>query len=161
MLGVEFLTKVVTTNSRHIQLQLWDTRGHEIFRSITRSYYQGAVGALVVFDLTSHDSFVDVDRWIQDVRDTARPDLVMVLVGNKTDLSDARQVQREEAQQYADRHGVTYFETSAKTGDNVLRAVTAVVLEIERRVDAGTFSLAPDLEPMDFQPKKAENRCRC
>ena len=109
-LGVEFLTKVVETEEHHIQLQLWDTAGQELFRSVTRGYYRGAAGALIVFDLTSRDSFNSVERWYQDLKEVASADVITALIGNKSDLEDKRDVSKEEAQQYADEHGMKYFE---------------------------------------------------
>ena len=91
-LGVEFLTKVVSTETHRIQLQLWDTAGQELFRSVTRGYYRGSAGAIVVFSLTSQDSFTNVAQWIQDIKELARSDVVTVLIGNKSDWVDDRKV---------------------------------------------------------------------
>jgi GTPase SAR1 family protein len=80
-LGVEFLVKIVATEKHKIQLQLWDTAGHEFFRSVTRGDYRGWAGALLVFDLTNRDLFESIGQWIQDVRDVARSDVIAVLIG--------------------------------------------------------------------------------
>jgi small GTP-binding protein len=160
-LGVEFLARVVNTENHRIQLQLWDTAGQELFRSVTRGYYRGSAGALLVFDLTSRDSFLSIERWLQDLREVARPDLTAILVGNKSDLAAKREVPEEEARTYAERNHMTYFETSAKTGDNVTGSLTACVLEIEKKIDQGTFSLTPSLEPTAFKPPPKASRCFC
>ncbi|OHT11687.1 small GTP-binding protein [Tritrichomonas foetus] len=163
-LGVEFLTKVVPTEEHRIQLQLWDTAGQELFRSVTRGYYRGAAGALIVFDLTSKDSFNSVDRWYQDLKEVARSDVITVLIGNKLDLDSKRAVSQEEAQAFADARGMQYFETSAKTGDNVPSAVTACVLQIEKKVNEGLLNVSPNNEPVNFKPNQTNNKeegCNC
>jgi small GTP-binding protein len=149
-LGVEFLAKVVNTDNHRIQLQLWDTAGQEIFRAVTRGYYRGSAGALIVFDLTSRDSFASVDRWLKDLREIARPDITAILIGNKLDLDGKRKVAQEEAVAYAEKNHLLYFETSARTGDNVQDAIGACVVEIEKKVDAGVLSLTPNVEPVAF-----------
>jgi small GTP-binding protein len=161
-LGVEFLAKVISTENHKIQLQLWDTAGQELFRSVTRGYYRGSAGALIVFDLTSRDSFRGVDRWLADLKEVARSDVVTVLVGNKSDLVDKRVVSTAEAQAYADAQNMKYFETSAKTGDNIPAAVTGCVLQIEKRVEEGQYSVTPNVEPVKFRPTASEpSRCKC
>lgn len=157
-LGVEFLTKVVPTDEHSIQLQLWDTAGQELFRSVTRGYYRGAAGALIVFDLTSRDSFNSVDRWYQDLKEVARSDVITVLIGNKLDLEDKRAVTTEEAREFAEARGMEYFETSAKTGDNVPKAVISCVLKIEKSIDDGTFNVTPSNENASFRPSNENKR---
>ena len=118
-LGVEFMTKIVTTEKHKIQLQLWDTAGQELFRSVTRGYYRGSAGAFLVFDITNRDTFDNIGRWLQDIKDVARSDVVTLLIGNKSDKADQRQVSTEEAQDFAKKNSMQYFETSAKTGSNL------------------------------------------
>lgn len=160
-LGVEFLTKVVKTDSHQIQLQLWDTAGQELFRSVTRGYYRGSAGALLVFDLTSRDSFQNVERWLEDLREVARADVIAVLIGNKSDLADKRVVSYEEALSFAEAHKIKYFETSAKTGENVPQAVTACILQIEKLVEDGSYAVVPNNEPVNFKPEKTSSGCPC
>jgi small GTP-binding protein len=161
-LGVEFLVKIVNTDKRRVQLQLWDTAGQELFRSVTREYYRGSAGALVLFDLTSRDSFANVGQWLRDLREVARPDLTIALIGNKVDLADRRAVPQEEAREYAERNQISYFETSAKTGDCVDSAVNDCVLQIERKIDGGVFRLTPNLAPMPFiPPQPPDSGCPC
>ena len=158
-LGVEFMTKIVTTERHKIQLQLWDTAGQELFRSVTRGYYRGSAGALLVFDLSNRDSFDNIGRWLQDVRDTARSDVVTLLIGNKCDL-DERQVSTEEAQEFAKEHNMQYFETSAKTGANIVEAIDACVAVIEKNVDDGAYEVTPNNDNIDF-PQESPNKGCC
>jgi small GTP-binding protein len=162
-LGVEFLTKIVQTEHHRIQLQLWDTAGQEIFRSVTRGYYRGSAGALVVFDLTNRDSFDSVPRWLRDVRDVARSDVVTMLIGNKSDLPAKRSVSAEEAADFAKKNSMQYFETSALTGENITQAVDACVAVIEKNVDDGAYEFEPSktANKMDFTPEKKESNCKC
>jgi small GTP-binding protein len=162
-LGVEFLTKIVQTERHRIQLQLWDTAGQELFRSVTRGYYRGSAGALLVFDITSRDSFESVARWLQDIRDVARADVVTMLIGNKSDLADKRQVSTDEADAFAKGHSMQYCETSAKTGHNLAAAVDACVAVIEKNVEEGAYEVNQQKTAtrVDFTADKPESQCRC
>lgn len=163
-LGVEFMTKIVTTEKHRIQLQLWDTAGQELFRSVTRGYYRGSAGALLVFDLTNRDSFENINRWLQDVKDVARSDVVTLLIGNKSDLcdgADKRQVTKEEAEAFAKQHGMQYFETSAKTGEQIGDAINACVAVIEKNVDDGSYEVTPNADNVDFEQEEPEKSGCC
>ena len=119
-IGVEFATKTIKTpDSKVIKAQIWDTAGQERYRAITNAYYRGAVGALLVFDVTSQRSFQNVENWLRELKQYADSNIVILLVGNKTDLKDQREVKREEAAQYADQHHLAYIETSALDCTNV------------------------------------------
>jgi len=104
---------------RTVRLQLWDTAGQERFRSLIPSYIRDSSVAVVVYDITSRSSFANTVRWIQDVRTERADDVIMVLVGNKTDLSEKRQISAEEGETKAKELGVMFIETSAKAGVNV------------------------------------------
>jgi small GTP-binding protein len=155
-LGIEFLSKIIQTDKRRIQLQLWDTAGQEMFRSVTRGYYRGSAGALVLFDLSNRDSFENVERWLQDVKSVARADVVLILIGNKQDLEADRQVRSDEAQDFAQRYGMKYFEVSAKTGVGVTDAINCCVSLIEQNLDAGRGSRnpTPDLTQGHSEPNE-------
>ncbi|KAI0003710.1 ras family-domain-containing protein [Russula compacta] len=118
-IGVEFSSRTVKLGEKRIKLQLWDTAGQERFRSVTRSYYRGAAGALLVYDITNRESFVNLSRWLEDARALASPHLVVVLVGNKSDREEDREVEWEEASRWAAEHNVHFLETSSLSGDNV------------------------------------------
>ncbi|KAI7159814.1 ras-domain-containing protein, partial [Hortaea werneckii] len=138
---------------KHMKLSLWDTAGQETYKSITRSYFRGASGALLVFDITRRNTFASVTSWLNDLRQIAEDNIVIILVGNKSDLAPSstvtagdaknkRQVTREEAEEWCRANGVLeYVETSAKSGDNVERAFVGVAERIHQNIEAGKYDL--------------------
>jgi len=104
-IGVEFGSRIVNVGGKSVKLQIWDTAGQERFRSVTRSYYRGAAGALLVYDATSRDSFNALTNWLNDARTLASPNIVILLVGNKKDLEEARDVTFLEASTFAQENG--------------------------------------------------------
>ncbi|KAL6864423.1 secretion-related small GTPase [Trichoderma novae-zelandiae] len=131
---------------KHMKLSLWDTAGQETYKSVTRSYFRGASGALLVFDLSRKATFQHATDWLNDLRQIAEPDIVIVLVGNKADLTqqedNKREVTREEAEEWARRNGILeYVETSAKSGENVEKAFMRVAERIYQNIQAGKYNL--------------------
>jgi small GTP-binding protein len=134
-----------------MKLSLWDTAGQETYKSITRSYFRGASGALLVFDITRRSSFESVTSWLNDLKQIAEEGIVVILVGNKSDLaaqstdvegSTKRAVTREEAEDWCRReHVVKYVETSAKNGENVEQAFLEVAERIYQNIEAGKYDL--------------------
>lgn len=137
-----------------MKLSLWDTAGQETYRSITRSYFRGASGALLVFDISRRNTFNSVTSWLHDLRQIAEDDIVVVLVGNKSDLAPAstvtgsssapnkRQVTQDEAEEWCRQNNVMkYIETSAKSGENVERAFLEVAERIYQNIEAGKYDL--------------------
>jgi Ras-related protein Rab-14 len=118
-IGVEFGTRAVNFGGKKIKLQIWDTAGQEQFRAVTRSYYKGAFGALLVYDCTRRGTFNHLMSWLTDCRIFANPNTVIMLIGNKKDLEEARSVSYEEAKKWADENSLLFIETSAKTGEAV------------------------------------------
>jgi len=118
-IGVEFGTQLITVREKKIKLQIWDTAGQERFRAVTRSYYRGAAAALLVYDVTRRATFNQLTTWLTDCRNLTNPNTVIMLIGNKMDLEDARTVSYEEANTWAKENGLLFLETSAKTGQNV------------------------------------------
>ncbi|KAH0785497.1 small GTP-binding protein [Histomonas meleagridis] len=157
-LGVEFLNKVVQTEKHKIQIQLWDTAGQELFRSVTRNYYRGATGCFVLFDITNRDSFSNVQSWLDDVLDLANTNAITILIGNKSDLSEKRQVTTAEAEQFANERSMFYFETSAKTGDNVKQALDKCVDLVEQLAEDGHLNYIPRGESNTMQPTLREEK---
>lgn len=139
---------------KHMKLSLWDTAGQETYKSITRSYFRGASGALLVFDITRRATFASVTSWLHDLRQIAEEGIIVVLVGNKSDLAmsstvgsgreevNKRQVTREEAEEWCKVNKVMkYVETSAKSGDGVERAFLEVAERIYQNIEAGKYDL--------------------
>lgn len=118
-IGIDFLSKTMYLEDRTIRLQLWDTAGQERFRSLIPSYIRDSAAAVVVYDITNVNSFQQTTKWIDDVRTERGSDVIIMLVGNKTDLADKRQITTEEGEQRAKDMNVLFIETSAKTGYNV------------------------------------------
>ncbi|GJJ13884.1 hypothetical protein Clacol_008141 [Clathrus columnatus] len=126
---------VFKQNGQRWREELWDTAGQERFRSVTRSYYRGAAGAILVYDITDRSTFLNLSRWLADARALASPHLVIVLVGNKSDKEEDREVEWSEASRWAAQNNVHFIETSSLNGDNVeapfLLAARSILLSIE------------------------------
>ena len=140
-IGVEFGEKNIIYNDKIYQIQIWDTAGQEQFRSITRAYYKNSICALVVYDISRRDSFESVKQWIEDCKNYMPKNVVMVLVGNKSDLEDNREVTKDEGQEIADSFGLLFYETSAKSGLNVNEVFNSSLQEIARRIDSNFYNL--------------------
>lgn len=147
--GVEFGSKTVEVSGKMIKLQCWDTAGQERFRSIVRSYYRGAAGALLIYDITRRESFVHVSQWLTEARSNADPDLVITLVGNKCDRGADRQVSFEEGHAFAQRNGLYFLETSAVTGHMVDQAfhVTARLVDRKNEQNSVYDNMSPTSAP--------------
>jgi small GTP-binding protein len=118
-IGIDFLSKTMYLEDRTVRLQLWDTAGQERFRSLIPSYIRDSSVAVVVYDITNRASFLNTSKWIEDVRNERGNDVIIVLVGNKTDLSDRRQVSVEEGEDKSTKEGILFIESSAKAGFNI------------------------------------------
>lgn len=129
-IGVEFQTQSLKIDGKEVQAQLWDTAGQERFRAVTSAYYRGAVGALIVYDISRKLTFDNVARWLDELRMHSDTILVTMLVGNKRDLGDLREVSVEEGKAYAEAEGLMFLETSALDSTNVNTAFHSVMKEI-------------------------------
>lgn len=118
-IGVDFKIRTLEVDCKILKLQIWDTAGQERFRTITSSYYRGAHGIMLVFDITNPESFDNLNQWLKEVDNYAKEDARKILVGTKSDLADKRKVAYADAVEYAKLHGMDYVETSAKTALNV------------------------------------------
>ena len=118
-IGIDFLSKTLYLDDRTVRLQLWDTAGQERFRSLIPSYIRDSSVAVIVYDVTNKTSFQNCDKWIEDVRSERGGDVIIMLVGNKTDLGDKRQVSAEEGEMKAKKLNVLNIETSAKANVNI------------------------------------------
>ncbi|KAK8805521.1 hypothetical protein WA158_002177 [Blastocystis sp. Blastoise] len=132
--GVEFASKCMTVDKKKIKAQIWDTAGQERFRAITSAYYRGAVGALVVYDISHHGSFENVEEWLRELKQHSEPDIVVMLVGNKCDLKNQRAVTQEEAIAYAEKNGMAFIETSAYDSTGVVDAFQTILKAIYEKI---------------------------
>ena len=143
-IGVEFGAKNISINDKIYRIQIWDTAGQENFRSITRAYYKNSVCALVVYDITNRDSFNNIANWVEDCKNQSPKTIFMVLVGNKSDLSDKRVISIDEGRELAEKYNMIFFETSAKTGDNVDLIFFKSAEEIAKKIEQGYYDLEND-----------------
>ncbi|KFV58703.1 Ras-related protein Rab-25, partial [Tyto alba] len=125
-IGVEFSTRTILVGDAVVKAQIWDTECG-VMVGFSHRYYRGAVGALVVFDITKHQTYDVVDRWLKELYDHAEASIVVMLVGNKTDLAQAREVPMEEAKMFADNNGLLFVETSALDSTNVEQAFETIL----------------------------------
>ena len=133
-IGVDFRIKTLELDNSFIKMQIWDTAGQERFKTITSSYYKGAHGLILVFDLTDRQSFLDLDNWLVEIEKHASERVVKMLIGNKSDLEGARTVSYEEATNYAKCNGMKYIETSAKTSKNVTEAFIFMARNVKEQI---------------------------
>ena len=132
--GVEFGEKKYELNGLKIKAQIWDTAGQERYKAITSMYYKGAKGALIVFDLSSKNTFQNVEKWYNEIKKTSDPNINLILIGNKSDLKDKRQISTEEGENKAKEMNVAYLETSALNCDNVDKAFDALIEAISKKM---------------------------
>ncbi|XP_077224337.1 ras-related protein Rab11A [Tasmannia lanceolata] len=129
-IGVEFQTRTLVIQHKSIKAQIWDTAGQERYRAVTSAYYRGAVGAMLVYDITKRQSFDHIPRWLEELRSHADKNIVIILIGNKTDLENQRVVPTEDAKEFAQKEGLFFLETSALGATNVETAFLTVLTEI-------------------------------
>ncbi|CAK9147317.1 unnamed protein product [Ilex paraguariensis] len=139
-IGVEFATRTLQVEGRTVKAQIWDTAGQERYRAITSAYYRGALGALLVYDVTKPTTFENVSRWLKELRDHADANIVIMLIGNKTDLKHLRAVATEDAQGFAEKEGLSFIETSALEATNVEKAFQTILAEIYRIISKKSLS---------------------
>uniref|UniRef100_A0A1D5Q7A4 RAB2A, member RAS onco family n=1 Tax=Macaca mulatta TaxID=9544 RepID=A0A1D5Q7A4_MACMU len=182
-IGVEFGARMITIDGKQIKLQIWDTAGQESFRSITRSYYRGAAGALLVYDITRRDTFNHLTTWLEDARQHSNSNMVIMLIGNKrtqsafpwtgiiciyshkltslsaifenVDLESRREVKKEEGEAFAREHGLIFMETSAKTASNVEEAFINTAKEIYEKIQEGVFDINNEANGIKIGPQHA------
>ncbi|CAL9195531.1 unnamed protein product [Musa hybrid cultivar] len=143
-IGVEFATRTVHVDDKVVKAQIWDTAGQERYRAITSAYYRGAVGALVVYDVTRHATFENVERWLKELRSHTDPSIVVMLVGNKADLRHLRAVSLEDAEVFAEKEKTFFMETSALESLNVENAFTEVLSQIYRVTSKKALDVGDD-----------------
>ena len=129
-IGVEFGTKNIIINNKRIKIQIWDTAGQERYRSITSAYYKGAKGALIVYDITRKNTFDNIDKWITDLKLNGDKNICIIILGNKSDLIDKREINKNDGIKKAEMYKTAFFETSALNGDNISKAFDELIEQI-------------------------------
>uniref|UniRef100_A0A0D9V5N3 GTP-binding protein n=1 Tax=Leersia perrieri TaxID=77586 RepID=A0A0D9V5N3_9ORYZ len=143
-IGVEFATRSIQVDGKVVKAQIWDTAGQERYRAITSAYYRGAVGALLVYDVTRRVTFDNVARWLKELRDHTDPSIVVMLVGNKSDLRHLVAVSTEDGKEYAEAESLYFMETSALDATNVENAFAEVLTQIYQTVSKKTVEASDD-----------------
>uniref|UniRef100_A0A3P8PDH2 small monomeric GTPase n=1 Tax=Astatotilapia calliptera TaxID=8154 RepID=A0A3P8PDH2_ASTCA len=169
-IGVEFATRSIQVEGKTVKAQIWDTAGQERYRAITSAYYRGAVGALLVYDIAKHLTYENAERWLKELQDHADSNIVIMLVGNKSDLRHLRAVPTDEAKAFAEKHGLSFLETSALDSSNVELAfqtiLTAIYNIVSQRQMSGRsdsdFSPASNVVPITVEPtQNSSNKGAC
>ncbi|XP_074591314.1 ras-related protein Rab11B-like isoform X2 [Curcuma longa] len=141
-IGVEFATRTIQVNEKVVKAQIWDTAGQERYRAITSAYYRGAVGALVVYDITRNVTFDNIERWLKELREHTDSSIVIMLVGNKADVRHLRAVNTEDATTFAGKENIFFMETSALESTNVEQAFIEVLNQIYQVVSKKALEAA-------------------
>ena len=129
-IGVEFGTKNIIINNKRIKIQIWDTAGQERYRSITSAYYKGTKGALIVYDITRKNTFDNIDKWITDLKLNGDKNICIIILGNKSDLIDKREINKNDGIKKAEMYKTAFLETSALNGDNISKAFDELIEQI-------------------------------
>ncbi|XP_035755566.1 ras-related protein Rab-10 [Egretta garzetta] len=133
LIWIDFKIKTVELQGKKIKLQIWDTAGQERFHTITTSYYRGAMGIMLVYDITNAKSFENISKWLRNIDEHANEDVERMLLGNKCDMEDKRVVPKAKGEQIAREHGIRFFETSAKANINIEKAFLTLAEDILRK----------------------------
>lgn len=164
-IGVDFKIRTIELDGKTIKLQIWDTAGQERFRTITSSYYRGAHGIIVVYDVTDQASFSNVKQWLQEIDRYACENVNKLLVGNKCDLTTKKVVDYNTAKEFADGLGIPFLETSAKTATNVEEAFITMSKEICSRVTSSSSATDKPNNTVQVvgvtKPGKGKGTCAC
>lgn len=159
-IGVDFRFRTINIENKTVKLQIWDTAGQERFRTITSAYYRGADGIIMVYDVTSSESFDHVEEWLSEVDRYANENTSKLLVGNKADLIEEKQVPEDTAQRFAEKLSIPFLETSAKTATNVDAAFLTMAKElIKTREKQNTDG--PPRDKVKLKPVKPNNKKKC
>jgi Ras-related protein Rab-8A len=134
-IGIDFKIRTIELGDKKIKLQIWDTAGQERFRTITTAYYRGAMGILLVYDITNEKSFENIKTWIKNIEQHASADVEKMILGNKCDMEDKRKITKEQGEQLAKEYNVKFMETSAMNRTNVEKAFTEIASDIKNKMD--------------------------
>ena len=160
-IGVEFGSKLFNHEGHKIKAQIWDTAGQEKYKAITGAYYKGSKGALVVYDITQKKTFKNIEQWVNDLKAAGDPKITIILIGNKNDLDNKRQVSKDQGEEKARSFGCAFLETSAYSGDNIDKAFNLMVKEIYEKFSndsTGEDELAPGSNGEDVKLDKVNDK---
>jgi len=143
-IGIDFKIKNINLDGKRIKLQIWDTAGQERFRTITTSYFRGAQGILLVYDVTDRQTFISIRNWVAQIQMHADVNVNKILIGNKCDMQDLRQVSHEEGESLAKEYNIHFFETSAKNDTNVEKSFLTIATDVKERLMTDGGSDRPD-----------------
>lgn len=129
-IGIDFKVKTIDVDGKKVKLQVWDTAGQERFKTITTAYYRGAMGIILVYDITDEKSFENIQNWMKSIKENASAGVSRMLLGNKCDIEAKRKVPKETGEKLAKDHGIRFFETSAKSSINVEESFLALASDI-------------------------------
>jgi len=161
-IGVDFKIRTITTrDEKTIKLQIWDTAGQERFRTITSSYYRGAHGIIVVYDVTDQESFNNVKQWLNEIERYACEKVNKLLVGNKCDLVSKKAVSYEVAKGFADKLDIPFLETSAKAATNVEKAFLTMADEIKNNITTNTIASPNPKKPVNMGTNETVGSSAC
>ena len=160
--GVEFGAKQFTVEGHKIKAQIWDTAGQERYKAMTSAYFKGAKGAFIVYDITNKSSFESVDRWLNDLRVSADKNLTVIIIGNKCDLEQQRDVKKEQGEEKSKSNGVAFMETSALSGENIDKAFDKMVNEVfkkchEEFISDGDLDIVGGSEDINLEKTKPKD----
>jgi len=156
-IGIDFKIKTIELHGKKIKLQIWDTAGQERFQTITTSYYRGAMGIMLVYDITQSSSFGNINKWLRNIEDHATDNVAKLILGNKCDMEARRVVPTEQGEQLAKSKGLKFLETSAKANINIDKAFTMIAEDILQKTPN------PSLRPVDpiINPSESQSSSGC
>ncbi|CAK79285.1 unnamed protein product (macronuclear) [Paramecium tetraurelia] len=162
-IGIDFKIKKIQVDEKVVKMQIWDTAGQERYQTITQTYYKGAMGIILVFAVNDKETFNDIDKWMNQIKQHASDNIIKVLIGNKTDLPD-RCISYEQALQMAQKYNIPYFETSAKEGTNINDTFQQIAKTIKEQLEKlpqqqnGSFNKLSSTPNQD-QQKQDDSMC--
>uniref|UniRef100_A0A7S0L119 Uncharacterized protein n=1 Tax=Coccolithus braarudii TaxID=221442 RepID=A0A7S0L119_9EUKA len=160
-IGIDFKIKTIELDGKRIKLQIWDTAGQERFRTITTAYYRGAMGILLVYDVTDESSFQNIRNWIRNIEQHAADNVDKILIGNKCDMVNDKVVDTSKGKALADEYGISFFETSAKNNINVSEAFTSIAKNIKARLMDNPDAAVPSGGGVKLDGKSSEQKKKC
>ncbi|XP_069807508.1 ras-related protein Rab-13 [Dendropsophus ebraccatus] len=158
-IGIDFKIRTTEIQGKKIKLQVWDTAGQERFKTITTAYYRGAMGIILVYDITDERSFENIQNWMKSIKENAAPGVERMLLGNKCDMENRRKVPKERGEKLAKEHGIRFFETSAKSSQNVDEAFNALATDILMQMSRRAAHGMKDPVDLRSSSKKGGNKC--